>query len=157
MNSSRKGVGGFFEDIPVLIIVTVGISVFLITSMHALSVYLTNDQHMNFRDDVDQFVQNLRTYTHLSDREGGGTFSLDKVKDLSSERLIADFPPAKVGFHYQLSLEVIDRSEEQLNRSFSWATGNIDSKADHVIVRSYLLVREGDLLHASKLSLLAWS
>ena len=76
-----RGVGGPFEDIPALIIVIIGFTIFISTSFYSYSIYFENHTIQKPEDICWNMLKNFRSYqVLLVDGGGEGDFSYRKLQ-----------------------------------------------------------------------------
>ena len=151
-----SGVAGFFEDIPVLILVTLGISMFLFSSAHAFTNYLQHQSQQDLQDDAVRFAHSLRSYDRLIEDKTPGVFSQERIERLNTSQLTKGFPPDHLAFEYQVTiLEMREKPEDGL-ASYTWLTSPIPKGKDRAIVQSYVLIEDASGAHPARLSVLVW-
>jgi len=85
--SDKYGVTGFFEDIPALIVVVIGVAIFLASMINAFANY-TNRQYEEKPETGQRLLETILSYPGMK-REGykDGTFDLGKLRNLTDDRL----------------------------------------------------------------------
>jgi hypothetical protein len=153
----EEGISSFFEDIPVLIVVTIAIGIFLFSLVHAYVVYVDQLEHMRMHDKSRDFCRSIRTYDGLTHDLREGVFLDDKVTSLSSEVLEEDFNPRTLGYNYQVS--IIDTSDysDSNNYTKSFRTDDIPSRGDRYSHTTSILIKVDSNYHAAQLIVTIWS
>ena len=89
MSRNRSGVAGFFEEIPVLIIVLIGLFLFLASFAHSYGAYVATQKSIATRELGYDFSNNLRIWygllddmrIHLERKKLAKFTSIDGMKD----------------------------------------------------------------------------
>ena len=100
----RKGVAGFFEDIPALMVVTIGLAVFLFSLASGLSGYLHHHEALKEHGEGVDLVQALRSYQGLIYEDLEGVLDGEKVSTITFEELILDLDPRHLGYDYTIQI-----------------------------------------------------
>ena len=90
LSLDKNAVTGFFEDIPALIVVVIGVAIFLTSMINAFANY-TNRQYEEKPETGQRLLETIISYPGIK-REGykDGTFDLGKLRNLTDERLKRD-------------------------------------------------------------------
>ena len=151
-----RGVSGIFEDMPVLIIVILGVSLFLLSSVHAYSTYLQNQIRSELREDAIDLSSALRSYDRFLGDATPGVFSLEKVARLNESEFEKDFPPVHLGFQYQVSLIVTSKSAAFNESTFTWSSLDHVNGRDTAGAQSFVLIDDGLRSHPARMYVLIW-
>jgi hypothetical protein len=153
----EEGISSFFEDIPVLIVVTIAIGIFLFSLVHAYVVYVDQLEHSRMHDKARDFCRSIRTYEGLTYELREGVFLNDKVTSLTSENLRKDFDPKTLGYDYQVS--IIDTSDysDSINYTKSFRTEDLPSRGDRYSHTTSILIKVDSSYHAAQLIVTIWS
>ena len=153
IKNDRKGIGGFFFDIPVLLVIIVVITVFT-TSIYQVYVPIREERKRITQDRTCIELKNsVQNYQEIH-AEGKEKFSMEKLEVLDEERLESHLK-LDPNYDYNISLNVLERDE-------SWSFGENAAKEEisEVDLSSYqtpvLLVDEGGSSHISKLRVSVW-
>ena len=154
---TEEGTAGFFEDIPVLIVVLIATGIFLFSLVHAYVVYLDNLENQKMVDEAVGFQNAVRGYEGLIVEFEEGVFSGDKLISLSLENLKEDFDPKTLGYDYQVS--VIDTSDYQNSLTYtkSFATSEPPARGNRYSVMTSVLILVEETYHAGQLTVTIWS
>jgi len=118
---SRLGVAGFFEEIPVLILVTIGVGMFMVSMIWAISTHNARYTDIENVHEIHDIMKTIRTWEGLCYQEEGsanrveGLFDCHKVMYLSATNLSrgvpelaggsATNPPTPASRTYRLRIE----------------------------------------------------
>ncbi len=154
---AEEGAAGFFEDIPVLMVVLVATGIFLYSLVHAYVVYLDNLEHQRMADEVVDLLNAVRGYEGLIVDFKEGVFSGDKLISLSLENLMEDFSPQVLGYEYQASIIDTSSYQNSLDYTKSFATSEPPSGGDLYSVTTSVLIMVEESYHAGQLTVTIWS
>ncbi len=117
----RRGVAGFFEEIPVLILVTIGVGMFMVSMIWAISTHNSRYVDIENTHEIHDIMKTIRTWDGLCYQEEGnanrveGLFDCHKVMYLSATNLSrgvpelaggsASNPPSPASRTYRLRIE----------------------------------------------------
>jgi len=154
IKDDRKGIGGFFFDIPVLLLIIVVITV-LTTSLYQVYVPIQEE-----RDRIDQdracvdLKNSLQNYQEIRAEENE-KFSMEKLGSLEEERL-ESYLELEKNYDYNISFEILESDEVW---SFGYDKNRVEENSE-VGISSYRipisLVDEGGCSHLGKLRVSVW-
>jgi hypothetical protein len=153
----EEGAAGFFEDIPVLIVVIIATGIFLYSLVHAYVVYLENLEHSRMTGEVESFQEAVRGYDYLLVDFQEGVYSGDKLMALSTEILKGDFDPHILGYEYRISIIDTSSYQNSLDYTKSFATSEPPARGDIYSVTTSVLIVVEDSNHAGQLAVTIWS
>jgi hypothetical protein len=153
----EEGIAGFFEDIPVLIVVVIATGIFLFSLVHAYVQYLEQIENQRMHEDAKGLCEAVRSYEGLTADSEEGVFEGDKLFSLTNEALQEDFNVTVLGYHYQIS--IIDTSDYQssINYTMSFKTSDPPAGGDRYSVTTSVLINVDDTYHAAQLIVTIWS
>jgi hypothetical protein len=154
---SGEGTAGFFEDIPVLIVVLIATGIFLYSLVHAYVVYLDNLEHERMKDELMGFKDAVRSYEGLMAGSEEGVFSGDKVLSLSHRDLEGDFDPSALGYHYQVSIIDTSGYRNSLEYTRAFASSEPPARGDIYSTTTSVLIIADNSYHAGQLVVTIWS
>lgn len=154
---AEEGAAGFFEDIPVLIVVLIATGIFLYSLVHAYVVYLDNLENQKMVDEAVGFQDAVRGYEGLIVEFEEGVFSGDKLISLSLEDLTEDFNPLVLGYNYQVTIIDTSSYQNSLDYTKSFATSEPPARGDRYSVTTSVLILVEDTYHAGQLAVTIWS
>lgn len=157
LKKREEGIAGFFEDIPVLIVVTIATGIFLGSLVHAYVNYLDQFEHRNMHDNVTDFSDAVRSYEGLVWEYEEGVFEGDKLISLNENTLQKDFNESTLGYHYRIA--IIDTSDYPNSNDYSTSFGNLNPpmKANKYTVTTSVLIKVDEKLHAAQMIVTIWS
>lgn len=158
MKFNNHGVAGFFEDIPALIVVIIGI-VFFVSCITASFIFYTQQQYDREDEKGEQLLEALLSYNGLkASGKKDGTFDLVKLRGMEPEILGRDIHTT---LDYQL--EIIDVSDYPQKENFTFLCGTLhgteSSYVELLPVNIYAVTSAGDRetrTHAALLRLTYW-
>ncbi len=108
LGDDEKGIAGFFEDLPTLLIVLVATTLFLSTMLNTVMTYRDYKETQYIREDLNQFIEEIRNWNYLV-LEERGQFAGDRVSSLDADRMKKEFNTTALGYNYRVFIE--DRSD----------------------------------------------
>ncbi len=148
----NKGVGGFFTDIPALIVIIIGLSIFTVSAYNFHNEYVQKKYNDGIEENLDSFMDNIRNYDYIA--ESDGVFYASNVQRLNSTTIKKDFNPNSLGFNYKI--EIIDTSGYEQRYDKSIETETVPSNKDVYIDSSSITIRSSSTYHLGKLKISIW-
>lgn len=136
MRSDDRGIAGFFVDIPALLAIIIGISIFTLSVYNAQLSYIERRNDDLMVDKLDDFMRNFRNYEFIS--ESSGTFSAENIASLNLSILTSRYSPDSLGFHYKISIE--DHSGYDEDHSTVFQTERLPKNKDVYSKTSSVLI-----------------
>ena len=153
MEIDRKGIAGFFIDIPALIVIIIGLSIFTASIYQAHLSYAEEKGEEHMIDDLDNFIKNFRNYDYISESEG--VYRIENLRTLNSTILEKEYSPAKLEFHYKI--EIIDDSNYNSKYYFSFQSDGLPKNQDIYSLKSPIILKEDTgISHLSTLRISIW-
>jgi hypothetical protein len=156
LKAREEGIAGFFEDIPVLIVVVIATGIFLVSLVSAYVSYLDSLEGQRMHDEAESFCKAIRSYEGFTDGSREGVFSGDKLIMISSESMQEDFHPTALGFHYQVA--IVDTSDypNAANFTKSLETAEPPLTGNRYTVTTSILINVEENFHAAQLIVTIW-
>ena len=153
----EEGIAGFFEDIPVLIVVTIATGIFLYSLIHAYVLYLDQLENQKMNENAMDLCKSIRSYDVLICNSQEGIFLSDKVISLTHESLQEDFNATELGYNYQIS--IIDTSDylDSINYTKTFKTSDPPTKGNRYSQTTSVLIKVDENYHAAQLLVTIWS
>lgn len=116
----RAGVAGYFEDIPALIVVIVGLGIFMASVTNAF-VYYTGRQYVDEPDEGRRLLDNVLSY-HGIKRNGykDGTFDRAKLRNITIDRIKRDI---LTELEFRIYIEDVSDYPDRENFTFETSPG----------------------------------
>ncbi|MEM2899467.1 MAG: hypothetical protein QXT63_01630 [Thermoplasmata archaeon] len=155
---SRKGVAGFFEEIPALILATIGMSIFFITALMAYSNYMGQQETIKFIDDANAFSKAIRNYKGLVyDADGHpieGRFDHYKVPNLNVTNVSKDLNVKIKNRHFIVKIEDVSDYDTHYNVTIE-SSSREGLRRTEVLSTVYIRVTD-DESHLARLTTVIW-
>jgi trans-2-enoyl-CoA reductase len=157
LNQREEGIAGFFEDIPVLLVVTIATGIFLVSLVSAYVNYLDHMKDHNMHDNAADFSQALRGYDELIYDFQEGVFEGEKLISLEDENLQNDFNESTLGYHYQVA--IIDTSDYPDSNNYTTSFGNLNPPVNEnkYTVTTSILIKVDERYHAAQMIVTIWN
>lgn len=153
MKIDRKGVAGFFIDIPALIVIIIGLSIFTVSIYQAHLSYSEEKREEHMINDLNNFIKVFREYDYISESEG--IFRIENLKTLNSTILEREYSPTKFKFNYKI--EIIDDSNYNNKYYFSFQSDELPKNQDIYSLKSSIILKEDTgINHLSTLRISIW-
>ncbi len=156
LSKDNRGIAGFFEDIPALIVVVIAIGMFTVIMVHAYAGYVAQQNALRMYEDCREFTQSIRTYDSLIYQSQEGMFDVQKMETLTNETLEYDFNRTSLGFDYQILIRDVSDYPKPIVKSFG--TFHIPPNIGKITITSSINIRvSSDEIHAAQLIVTIWS
>ncbi|MFW6072231.1 MAG: hypothetical protein ACOC6U_01885 [Thermoplasmatota archaeon] len=152
VSKNRKGIGGFFTDVPALIVIIIGLSIFTVSIYNFQSNYVEKKYQEGMEEDLKSFMKDIRNYDYIS--ESDGVFYASNLQDLNSTRIREDYIPNSLGFDYKI--EVIDNSDYTHKYNKTIKTGTVPSDMDVYVDSTSITIKDYSQYHLGKLKIYIW-
>lgn len=111
---NARGIAGYYEDIPALILVTIGMSLFLISAFNGYIAYVNAQERAKLTADALEFVTVLQSYDGLlyEPQMRMGLYDAQKVQTFASNESYALMKlnsALRVGFDFRI--RIVDMSD----------------------------------------------
>jgi len=154
-----KGVVGFYEDVPALLIVVVGTVIFLSSLYAAIGRYDRRKDISDFEREAIEFAEAVRASPILTHENRIGQFDASKVQGLDSENFTRSFNDPD--FHFRVTLTDVSNYSYQYNKT--WVnepeynlTEESYEKGRKVVHLSVNIVVDTDEIHPARLRVEVW-
>jgi hypothetical protein len=153
---NSKTVSGFFEDVPTLAIVIVGIALFLSAVVASYSAYLEHQHKIEFFNKAYKFANAVRAYDGLTYDGKEGVFECNKIIFLTSDNISRDLQP---GYPFQIVIE--DKSDYHIKYETNISTAKkypaeLMREGMQVIVLSINIWVSEEEVHPGRLIVTLW-
>ncbi|MFW6040989.1 MAG: hypothetical protein ACOC85_04055 [Thermoplasmatota archaeon] len=153
MKKDKKGIAGFFLDIPALLVIIIALSLFTYSIYITHTNYLEEKREQNLKKELEVMTYEFRNYDYIA--ESDGIFKVANLQSLNISILIESFNPDVLGYHY--SIEIIDNSGYNPEYSFKFQTQDIPPNRDIYSQWSSVVVRtDGERTHLCNLRISIW-
>ena len=149
----RKGVGGFAEELPALLVVLVAVSLFVASAAQAYASYGSRQAAIRDRERVAAFAGQLCADGELTWNGRLAMFDIASLSDANaSSMVLARYDASRMGFEYKVAIS-------DLSGSGCW---NFTSGAGHAsaakvrIARACNLVDHSGVVRPALLTVEAW-
>lgn len=157
LKGRKKGVAGFYEEIPAMILIIAGVTVFLISVVHVVSLYLSTVNQENIQDECYSLSRIVRSYDKImyngtySMNPVSGVFDIDKIKNITNETVMKDFHSTR---KFKITIEDLE------NTTAKWTFGTevpIPRPSVYAVeITSVVLKDKHDVFHVGRLTVEMW-
>ncbi len=156
-NEGEEAIAGFFEDIPVLIVVVIATGIFLYSLVNGYVMYLNQLEHQRMNENAQELCGSIRNYDGLTDGKRDGVFLGDKLLILDMVTLEEDYDPDRLGYGYQISIIDTSNYPNSANFTKSFATSTPPISGSKYSITTSVLISIDDNNHAAQLIVTIWS
>ena len=129
MRRDRRAIAGPFEDIPALLLITVGVVILIVSVSNAMYTY-EESVEKSPEDMLDDIIYAIRSYDKLTEGgKGPGIFSTVKLGAMDADAIAQD-----LGIKYDFKVEVRESSSYGNTQTYSAETGPVPDVGDAKIV-----------------------
>lgn len=114
LKNNQKGVAGFFEDLPTLIVVLLATALFISSLLNTVITFSEYKENEYMRDSLNRFVEEIRGWDHLV-LEEEGQFIGDRVTGLDRYKLEKAFNTSVRGHQYRVVFDDRSSYPQQFN------------------------------------------
>lgn len=107
-----EGIGGFFEDLPALMIVLIATSIFIVSMISTVMTYQKYTEKVYLQNNLDRFVNEMRNFGFLTLDEIEGRFYGERVNTLNEKNITDNFPSLTRNFNFSVIID--DRSSYKI-------------------------------------------
>lgn len=152
ISKNTKGIGGFFTDVPALIVIIIGLSIFTVSVYNFHDNYVEKKYEDGMEEDLESFMKDIRNYDYIA--ESDGVFYSSNLQELNSTRIREDYDPNSLGFGYKI--EVIDNSgyDQRYNKTIN--TGKVPSDKDVYVDSTSITIKDYSQYHLGTLKIYIW-
>jgi hypothetical protein len=153
----EEAIAGFFEDIPVLLVVTLATGLFLVSIVSAYVAYLDQFEDERMHDNAMELSESIRSYEGLTTGFKEGVFMGDKLNSMDTKLLSEDFNETVLGYHFQVV--IIDCSDYLTSSEYTTYFGNSNPplKGNRYTVTTSVLIKVDYEYHPGQLIVTIWS
>ena len=150
----KKGIASPFEDIPALMVVSIGVAILLASLANAFLSFEEEAQKDDSRDMLNDLICALRTYDKLQEEgKGQGIFSSVKLSSLNASLIAMD-----LNIVHEFSISFKDTSSYGSDLEYHTQSEDIpDVGTEEVLWRSTPVgITYGDVVHAGTMTVTIW-
>jgi hypothetical protein len=107
---SREGVAGAFEELPALLVVLVGISLFTVSAAHSFSEWSGDQNYASLQEDCQTFAAMVKSSDLLCSERKSGCFDMAMLENCSEQEFLSMFNSSALGFDYQMTIQCLNIS-----------------------------------------------
>jgi len=134
----ESGASEFLEELPALLVVLLGITVFLASSVQAYFSYRDYQDGLRLHQHAVDFSEGVRNYSPLLWAEEPASFSAGALNESVRAQFHKDFLPERLGFRYSVRVETLKADPTD---SLWWAGEDLPPSTDRAGISSPVTVR----------------
>ncbi len=153
MRSRDEGVAGFYVDLPALLTIMIGLSIFTVSIYSAHASYLERRREGEMSRRLDNFVKEFRNYKYVADSPG--VFAADRLSNLNTSMIQETYPPDSLRYHYRIEIE--DNSGYQKDHSVEFNTSDMPANKDIYAKSTSVIITDGSgRSHLARMTVYIW-
>lgn len=153
IKKDESGIAGFFVDIPAILAILIGLSIFTVSMYRGYSTYLEEEGEEQGMKDLDHFMDSFRSYHVIA--ESPGVFSASKLSDLNMSILMETYHPQTLDYQYNITIQ--DHGGYAADYSCSFQTVTPPAQSDIYSTRTSLIIADGmGRNHLAELQISIW-
>lgn len=158
-NSGRmndSGIAGAFEELPVLLVVLVAVSLFSVSVAHAAATWGESDGTAQLQDESDAFSEMVRASDTLCIGGSEGVYDFNSLQIFSEADILDEFNSSVLGFDYRISIQCIDPSSGNITLGVEVQTSPLPSGGPVACTHTCVNVDKGGSVGAARVTVTVW-
>jgi hypothetical protein len=151
-----SGVAGAFEELPVLLVVLVAVSLFSVSVAHTATSWSQNNSYNELQEDCLTLARMVRNSEALCVEGDPGTFDISKLQNITGDDFIEEFNPSMLGLGYRIGIQCIDTESGNLTSAFFLCSSEPPSGIDTAAFSSCINTDTNGHIGAARLSVMVW-
>jgi hypothetical protein len=128
LRQARRGVAGFFEEVPAAVVAIISLVLFFAAVLTAFANYSSQQQSSSFSEQAETFLEGLLSYQNLTFHQQSGVFDVHKMMSLTSENLTYNFHPP---FQYTVTITDISQFLVKYDKTLSTSSAPASQSSLH--------------------------
>ncbi len=156
-NHAKVASLGFFEDIPALLVVILGLGIFLASLLGVAIRQEECQQDLRHQTQVQDLLSSLSSHQLLKDEPDGSVLSLNTLEELSAQSLFSNFSTARLGFKFSMDIWLQHEGNGTGQIHLTYQPGTSPNDPDSMIsARTTVVVRVEGYHYPAILQISAW-
>ncbi len=156
LGADSAGIAGAFEELPTLMVVLVAVSLFSVSVAHAASSWNGTEDYSGLQEDCLTFSGMVRASETLCDDGKPGTFSYNKLQNLSGEEFLKEFNATSLGIGYRVVVQCMDTGTGNIALNWTVQSADIPKGVDLATFGSCVGVNNNGRIGAARLTVTIW-
>jgi len=149
--SGEDAIAGAFEELPALLVILIGISLFSVSFAHATTTRDDFYEYQELQEDCLDFAGMVRGSETLCGKNSQGTFDSSRLSNETGQAFIEEFNSTLMGFEYRVSVQVIGNGSSVLLQS-----SEIPELSDTATFHTCANVDVNGRIEAARISVSIW-
>jgi hypothetical protein len=149
-------IAGAFEELPVLLVVLVAISLFSVSVAHAASSWAESDDYLNLQDDCQTFAGMVRASDTLCAEGKTGIYDIGKLQNISQEDFLEEFNSTLLGFGYRVTIQCIDPETGNVTLGVEIQTSEMPQNLELASFHTCVNVDDAGATGAARITVTIW-
>lgn len=149
---NEGGVAGFFEDIQVLIVVTISMGIFLASAVNAYASYLSFQDSIRFQKDANDFADSLLSYDGLIHEKRRGMLDAFKLGNLDPQKIRQDL---QINYEFQIIVNDVSKYPNASNYDIIIESSSPLGSRRSSVLSANIWISDIEI-HAARLAVTIW-
>ena len=145
-----------FEELPVLLVVLVAISLFSVSVAHAATSWGDTDDYLTLQEDCQTFAGMVRSSETLCVEGKAGVYDFGRLQNISYDDFLDEFNSSMLGFGYRVSIQCIDTSTGNITLNTEIQTSEIPLNIAMASFYTCVNVDNVGIMGAARLTVTIW-
>ena len=156
VGNSGDAVTGVFEELPALLVVLVGISLFTVSATHSFSEWGGDQEYASLQETCQIFAGMVKTSALLCLEGRSGCFDMAMLENCSEREFLSTFNSSILEFEYQVTIQCLNMSTGLSAFTLSVNSSDIGVASEIATFSTCTSVYSGNRAGAARLSVSIW-
>lgn len=149
-------IAGAFEELPVILVVLVAVSLFSVSVAHAAISMNEGRERAKLQETCLAFAELVRSSELLSGDSGPGIFNRECLLKLSRNDFCQEFNSTIIGFEYRIIIQCMDADTGNITLNTEIQTSEIPANAEVAIYHTCVNIDDGGVMGFARMSVSVW-
>jgi len=156
LSADSAGIAGAFEELPVLLVVLVAVSLFSVSVANYASSWNDSDEYTALQEDCLAFAAMVKNSRTLCEPDHGGIFSFGNLENFTAEKFLDEFNATSLGIGYCVTVQCLDAQTGEITLNRTVQTADLPTDRDRASFNSCVSVDNNGYRGAARLSVTVW-
>ena len=153
---SDEAVAGAFEELPVLLVVLVAVSLFSVSVAHSAASWGAEDDYSNLQEDCQAFSEMVRSSRTLCLEGRSGIYDYSRLQNMSQSNFFEEFNSTLLGFEYRVIVQCLDTGAGNISQNVTIRTSEMPKGAPLATFSTCVSVDFDGRMGAARLTATIW-
>lgn len=156
VGNSGDAVAGVFEELPALLVVLVGISLFMVSAAHSFSEWGGDQDYASLQEDCQTFTAMVKSSDLLCSEGKSGCFDMAMLENCSEQEFLSTFNSSVLEFEYQVTIQCLNISTGLSTFTLSVNSSDMRDALEIATFSTCVSVYNKNKMEAARLSVSIW-